>query len=129
MLATQTPTTRSPRPLLGLDDLALKSSDELDALYRAAKVSTSMHAADGALIGRMLAVRGVPGAIAEPRMASVARAPNRMAVPSCPDLSASTPRWLWTDTASAPRTRAAERTERFRSNRLRDSAADTTERA
>jgi hypothetical protein len=66
MLATQTPTTRTPRPLLGLDDLALKSSDELDALYRAAKVSTSMHAADGALIGRMLAVRGVPGAIATP---------------------------------------------------------------
>ncbi len=66
MLATQTPTSRSPRPLLGLDDLALKTSDELDALYRAAKVSTSMHAADGALVGRMLAVRGIAGSVATP---------------------------------------------------------------
>ena len=67
MLTTQNPTVRATRPTsLGLDDLAQKTSDELDALYRAAKVSTSLHAADGALIGRMLAVRGMPGALAAP---------------------------------------------------------------
>lgn len=65
MLTTETSTIRSIRqPSLGLDGLAQLASDELDALYRAAKVSSSMHAADGALTGRMLAVRGVPMAIA-----------------------------------------------------------------
>jgi hypothetical protein len=49
-----------------LDALARRTSDELDALYRAATVSSSMHAADGALVGRMLAVRGLPGALASP---------------------------------------------------------------
>jgi len=43
-----------------LDTLATRTSDELDALYRAATVSTTMHAADGKLVGRMLAVRGIP---------------------------------------------------------------------
>lgn len=64
---TQTPTTSSPRASIhSLDSLARKTSDELDALYRAATVSSSMHAADGALVGRMLAVRGLPGGIANP---------------------------------------------------------------
>lgn len=50
---------------LTLDALASKSLVELDALYREATVSTTMHAADGALVGRMLAVRGVPGPLAK----------------------------------------------------------------
>jgi hypothetical protein len=48
-----------------LDSLAARGFDELEALYRAAAVSTSMHAADGALVGRMLAVRGLRGAVAK----------------------------------------------------------------
>lgn len=70
MLTTQTPTSTpttgaSARASIhSLDSLAARSSRELDALYRAATVSTTMHAADGALIGRMLAVRGLPGPIA-----------------------------------------------------------------
>jgi len=47
-----------------LDTLATQSSEELDALYRNASVSATMHAADGALVGRMLAVRGLPGPLA-----------------------------------------------------------------
>jgi hypothetical protein len=49
-----------------LDTLAQRTSDELDALYRAAVVSTTMHAADGQLVGRMLAVRGLPPGITGP---------------------------------------------------------------
>ncbi|MFT3695060.1 MAG: hypothetical protein QM831_18120 [Kofleriaceae bacterium] len=49
-----------------LDGLAKRSHDELDALYRTATCSTSMRAADGALIGRMLAVKGLPGVIGGP---------------------------------------------------------------
>ncbi|HUJ58108.1 MAG TPA: hypothetical protein VLX92_06435 [Kofleriaceae bacterium] len=65
MLATQTSTSTSSRaPLHSLDSLARRSFSELDALYRAATVSSSMHAADGALVGRMLAVRGVTGPLA-----------------------------------------------------------------
>src|SRR5437868_7570832 len=60
-----TPTTERTS-LHTLDRLARRASDELDALYRAASVSSSMHAADGQLVGRMLAVRGLPGAIAAP---------------------------------------------------------------
>ncbi|MEO6775270.1 MAG: hypothetical protein ABI467_20055 [Kofleriaceae bacterium] len=68
MLATQTSsTTPTPRTaLFTLETLAQRSHAELDALYRAATVSTSMHAADGALTGRMLVVRRLPGAIATP---------------------------------------------------------------
>jgi hypothetical protein len=51
---------------LTLDTLAARSLDELDALYRGANVSTTMHAADGALVGRMLTVRGLPGPLAGP---------------------------------------------------------------
>jgi len=49
-----------------LDSLAACSLGELDALYRGAPVSASMHAADGPLVGRMLAVRGVPDMLAGP---------------------------------------------------------------
>ncbi len=49
-----------------LDTLAQRSSAELDALYRAATVSTTMRAADGMLVGRMLAVRGLPRFVANP---------------------------------------------------------------
>jgi len=49
-----------------LDSLAACTSDQLDAVYRHATVSTTMRAADGALVGRMLTVRGVPGSLARP---------------------------------------------------------------
>jgi hypothetical protein len=67
MLSTQNHTTATtPRASIhSLDSLARKTSAALDALYRAATVSKSMHAADGALVGRMLAVRGLPGPIAK----------------------------------------------------------------
>jgi hypothetical protein len=67
MLASQTSTAapfRAPRH--DLDTLADLSSAELESLYRAATVSSSMRAADGALVGRMLAVRGLPEPIAAP---------------------------------------------------------------
>ena len=47
-----------------LDSLAARGLPELEALYRQASVSSTMHAADGALVGRMLAVRGVRGPFA-----------------------------------------------------------------
>jgi hypothetical protein len=59
---TTTPTSGS-RSLYTLDTLAARTHDELDALYRAATVSSTMHA-DGKLIGRMLTVKGLPGGIA-----------------------------------------------------------------
>jgi len=70
MLSTQTSTTSatstSRASIHTLDSLAALSSSELDALYRAARVSSTMHAADGALVGRMLAVRNLPGVLAKP---------------------------------------------------------------
>jgi hypothetical protein len=67
MLASPTVTTAPFRaPAQTLDTLAERSHAELDALYRGARVSASMHAADGALIGRMLAVKGLPSALATP---------------------------------------------------------------
>lgn len=66
MLTTHQHTAPTSTSLHTLDSLAQRSLDELDSLYRAATVSTSLHAADGELIGRMLAVRGVPPAIAAP---------------------------------------------------------------
>ena len=63
----QTTTSSAARTSLhSLDGLAARSLDELDALYRAATVSSTMHAADGALVGRMLTVRGLPKAIGGP---------------------------------------------------------------
>lgn len=58
--------TSSSRASLTLDALAAMSTSELDALYRDARVSTTLRAADGALAGRMLAVRGMPGLLARP---------------------------------------------------------------
>ncbi len=49
-----------------LDTLAARTHAELDALYRGATVSSSMHAADGALVGRMLAIRGMPSLVGAP---------------------------------------------------------------
>ena len=67
MISTQT--THAPSSSRAsvhtLDSLAQRTSSELDALYRVAVVSETMHAADGALVGRMLALRGVPGPIAK----------------------------------------------------------------
>jgi len=63
---THSTTSTSTRSMSTLDTLAERTHDELDALYRAAMVSTTMHAADGKLIGRMLTVRGLPGALAKP---------------------------------------------------------------
>ncbi len=53
-------------PLHTLDSLAARSLDELEALYRAASAPSTMRAADGALAGRMLAIRGIPGPLAGP---------------------------------------------------------------
>ena len=68
MLTTQstseTPATRDS--LHTLDTLAQRTVAELEALYGAATVSTTMRAADGELVGRMLAVRGVPSALQAP---------------------------------------------------------------
>lgn len=69
MLETQPHATPGPSPrarVHSLDGLAARSLDELDALYRAATVSSTMHAADGPLVGRMLAVRNLPGPLAGP---------------------------------------------------------------
>ena len=66
---TQPSTTplRAPRPAArSLDSLAALGLDELMALYRAGAAPASMRAADGALVGRMLAVRGLPGPLASP---------------------------------------------------------------
>jgi hypothetical protein len=53
-----------PREHHTLDSLAAKTFDELAVLYRNAAGPTSVRAADGALRGRMLAVRGLPGPLA-----------------------------------------------------------------
>ena len=58
------PTAGTRNNQLSLDALAARSLTELDALYRSAQVSQTMHASDGALVGRMLAMRGLPGPLA-----------------------------------------------------------------
>jgi len=63
---TQTAAASLRTPRHTLDTLADLTSPELEALYRAATMPASMHAADGALVGRMLAVRGLPGPLAMP---------------------------------------------------------------
>jgi hypothetical protein len=70
-MITSTPTTAAVTStqrssLHTLDSLSKKSSSELDSLYRTAVVSSTMHAADGPLVGRMLAVRGIPGRASAP---------------------------------------------------------------
>jgi hypothetical protein len=62
-------------PLHSLATLATCSLAELDTLYRNAVTPSSMHAVDGALVGRMLAVRGVPGPVAS-RLRAWAAAPS-----------------------------------------------------
>jgi len=66
MLAASPITTASTRTHVShdLDSLAQLAFAELDAVYRTATVPTTMRAADGALRGRMLAVRGLPAALA-----------------------------------------------------------------
>jgi hypothetical protein len=67
MLASQPHLASTPRTTVhSLDTFAKASVAELDTIYRAAEVSSTMHAADGALVGRMLAVRGLPGPLAGP---------------------------------------------------------------
>ena len=67
MISIQTTATKPDRvPLQTLDSLAQRSFEELEALYRAAAASTTMHAVDGALVGRMLAVRGLPESLQKP---------------------------------------------------------------
>jgi hypothetical protein len=56
----ETATSSAPRARHSLDTLAQLSLAELDALYRAGHCPSEMRAADGALSGRMLAVRRVP---------------------------------------------------------------------
>lgn len=70
-MITSTPTTAAVTAtqrssVHTLDSLARRSSSDLDSLYRTAVVSSTMHAADGPLVGRMLAVRGIPGRAAGP---------------------------------------------------------------
>jgi hypothetical protein len=65
MLTTQDQAAASSS-LHTLDSLAERSLAELDALYRTARVPDTMRAADGPLVGRMLAVRGLPAPIAQP---------------------------------------------------------------
>lgn len=66
--ATSITATADPAraPIHSLDGLAARSLEELEALYRAAAAPPSMRAADGPLTGRMLAVRGLPPALAVP---------------------------------------------------------------
>jgi hypothetical protein len=56
----------APNAHLTLDTLASRSLEELEAMYRNAQVSATMQAADGALVGRMLTVRRLPGVLAKP---------------------------------------------------------------
>jgi hypothetical protein len=63
---TSSSTAAAARSPHTLDTLAQRSLTELEALYRTATVSQTMHAADGALRGRMLAVRGLPAALGSP---------------------------------------------------------------
>jgi hypothetical protein len=67
MITTSAPAaTPTSRPVHSLDSLAALGPAELEALYRAATVSATMRAADGALTGRMLAVRGLPSPLRGP---------------------------------------------------------------
>jgi hypothetical protein len=64
MSSASTAAVETRSSIHSLDSLAARSLEELDALYRAAAAPTTIRAADGELVGRMLAVRGVPPAIA-----------------------------------------------------------------
>lgn len=51
--------TQGASQALTLDDLAMKPFEELEALYRDGKLPATLRALNGALRGRMLAVRGL----------------------------------------------------------------------
>ncbi len=61
-----TAATPARSPIHSLDSLAERSLDELEALYRAATIPATIRAVDGPLVGRMLAIRGLPGVLAGP---------------------------------------------------------------
>ena len=65
-MLSESPHAVSPRSLHSLDSLAARSGADLEALYRTAASPSTMRATDGALSGRMLAVRGLPAPIAAP---------------------------------------------------------------
>jgi hypothetical protein len=64
MLETHATTTTARTQIHSLDSLAGRSLAELDAIYRIGRLPESMHAVDGPLRGRMLAVRGIANPIA-----------------------------------------------------------------
>jgi hypothetical protein len=66
MVSASSPVTTPRVTIHSLGNLASRSLIELDALYRAASAPVTMRAVDGALHGRMLAVRGIPGLLASP---------------------------------------------------------------
>lgn len=66
MVSTQPPAAARRDSLHTLDTLAQRTPEELDSLYRAASIPDTMHSADGDLVGRLLAVRGIPPAFASP---------------------------------------------------------------
>src|SRR5262249_2347446 len=66
MLSASSPVTTPRVTIHSLGNLAARSRAELDGLYRAANAPTTMRGADGALHGRMLAIRGVPAVLAAP---------------------------------------------------------------
>ena len=61
---TPTPLPVPPREHHTLDTLSRRTFDELATLYRNASAPTSLRAADGALRGRMLAVKSLPSPLA-----------------------------------------------------------------
>jgi hypothetical protein len=64
IMQTAYATSPSHHPLHDLDSLSRMSFDELDALYRTATPPSTMRAANGALRGRMLAVRWLNAPVA-----------------------------------------------------------------
>jgi hypothetical protein len=62
--STESAAVPATRTRHSLDTLAQLSPSDLEALYRAGRCPSDMRAADGALVGRMLAVRSVPRGLA-----------------------------------------------------------------
>lgn len=58
-MQTETTNRDAAHTRLSLDELAARSGEELERLYRGGRAPASLRAADGKLRGRMLAVRGV----------------------------------------------------------------------
>jgi len=63
-------------PRITLDALSHKTYDELEAMYLAATVPGSLHAADGKLVGRMLAVRKADRGLIARWLRRLARSPS-----------------------------------------------------